>query len=58
MGIELDIFYYTLMFILDFVYQFYIQIIWCTHLLEPYPTDIKCIQIFLWKSDWNMCIIK
>ena len=41
MGIELDIIYYTLMFILDFVYQFHIQIIWCTHLLEPYTTDIN-----------------
>ena len=58
MGIELYIIYYTLICTLDCVDHFRIQIIWCTHLLEPYPIDIKCIWIFLWKIDWNMCIIK
>ena len=53
MGIELDIISYTS---LDCVYKFYIHIIWCTHLLEPYPIDIKYIWIFLWKIDWNMYI--
>ena len=58
MGVELDIICYTLIFTLDCVSQFHIQIILCSHLLEPYTIDIKCIWIFLSKIDWNMCIIK
>ena len=38
MGIELNIIYYTVIFILDSVCQFHIQIMWYTHIC--YPIDI------------------
>ena len=56
MGIQLNIIYYTVIFILDSVCQFHIQIMWYTHIC--YPIDILSAFEFIYKDRHQTCSLQ